>query len=239
VSGGDALAVRVRVELDRFALDVDFTTTHRVTGVFGVSGAGKTTLLETVMGLRRRAAGTVRLGETVWLDTAGRVRVPPERRGVGYVPQDSLLFPHLSVLGNLRAGRGRALRGDGGFHETLETVVRVLELAPLLQRDPATLSGGERQRVALGRALAARPDVLCLDEPLSALDEETHGELINLLRRVHRQTGVTVLHITHNRREALALAQDLIELRDGRCYNGRHPDPRGEKEDLQCHHPGP
>jgi molybdate transport system ATP-binding protein len=223
VSGGEPLAVRVRVALDRFALDVDFTTTHRVTGVFGVSGAGKTTLLETVMGLRRRARGTVRLGETVWLDTARRLRVAPERRGVGYVPQDSLLFPHLSVLGNLRAGRGRALRRDGGFHETLETVVRVLELAPLLQRDPATLSGGERQRVALGRALCSGPRLLLLDEPLASLDAGLRHRVLPFLHRVQAEFAIPILLVSHDPMEVQALCEDLIVLREGRIVGRGAP----------------
>jgi molybdate transport system ATP-binding protein len=142
--------------------------------------------------------------------------VPPERRGVGYVPQDSLLFPHLSVLGNLRAGRGRALRGDGGFHETLETVVRVLELAPLLQRDPATLSGGERQRVALGRALCSGPRLLLLDEPLASLDVGLRHRVLPFLHRVQAEFAIPILLVSHDPMEVQALCEDLIVLREGR-----------------------
>src|SRR5687767_6560243 len=117
------LAVRVKLPLDRFPLEVDFTTTHRVTGIFGISGAGKTTLLETVAGLRRGAHGRVALGDEVWMDTGRRFWLRSEARGVGYVPQDSLLFPHLDVLGNLCAGSRRTLRAGQDFDATLATVV--------------------------------------------------------------------------------------------------------------------
>ncbi len=140
MNSSSPLSVQVRLPLDRFDLDVDFQTTHRVTGIFGVSGSGKTTLLETIAGLRRGAQGIIRLGESVWLDSERRLWLPPERRGGGYVPQDSLLFPHLSVLDNLRAGRKRALREGHDFERTLESVVRVLDIAPLLGRATSALT---------------------------------------------------------------------------------------------------
>lgn len=210
------LSVQVRLPLDRFALEVDFRTTHRVTGVFGVSGSGKTTLLETVAGLRRGAEGRVALGETVWQDSARGVRLPPERRGVGYVPQDSLLFPHLDVLANLRAGRSRALRGGHDFDGVLETVVRVLDLAVLLKRRVSTLSGGERQRVSLGRAICSGPRLLLLDEPLASLDAGLRRRVLPFLHRVQAEFALPILLVSHNPVEVQALCEDLVVLREGK-----------------------
>ncbi|HEX5872094.1 MAG TPA: molybdenum ABC transporter ATP-binding protein [Longimicrobium sp.] len=217
------LHVQVRLPLDRFSLDVDFRTTHRVTGVFGVSGSGKTTLLETVAGLRRGAKGRIRLGATDWLDSARRLRVPPERRHIGYVPQDSLLFPHLDVLGNLHAGRGRALRGGNHVEETLENVVRVLDLAPLLRRPVTTLSGGERQRVALGRALCSGPRLLLLDEPLASLDAGLRRKVLPFLHRVQQEFSLPILLVSHNPVEVQALCEDLVVLREGKIIARGEP----------------
>ena len=214
-AAGEVLAVRVRLPLDRFALEVDFATTHRVTGIFGVSGSGKTTLLEAIAGVRRGARGRISLGGDVWQDDAARVRLAPEHRRVGYVPQDSLLFPHLDVLGNLRAGRGRAVGGGHDFEAVLQSVVRVLDLAPLLRRPVTMLSGGERQRVALGRALCSGPRLLLLDEPMASLDAALRRRVLPFLQRVQAEFDVPMLLVSHNPVEVQALCEDLIVLREG------------------------
>jgi molybdate transport system ATP-binding protein len=226
MTGTPPLSVQVRLPLDRFALDVDFTTTHRVTGVFGVSGSGKTTLLETVAGLRGRASGRVRFGDEVWMDGARRIHVPPEGRGIGYVPQDSLLFPHLDVRGNLRVGHARAQRAGRDFDETFQNVVRVLELQPLLDRNASTLSGGERQRVALGRALCSAPRLLLLDEPLASLDAALRRRVLPFLHRVQAQLALPILLVSHDPVEVQALCDDLVVLRQGRVV------ARGEPRDV-------
>lgn len=223
MTSAPSLSVRVRLPLERFDLDVDFRTTHRVTGVFGVSGSGKTTLLEAIAGLRREVRGEVRLADEVWLDSARGIRLPPERRGVGYVPQDSLLFPHLDVLGNLRAGRGRALRGGHDFEETLGTAVRVLGLEPLLHRAVATLSGGERQRVALGRALCSGPRLLLLDEPLASLDVGLRRRVLPFLHRVQAEFALPMLLVSHDPAEVQALCDDLVVLGEGRVIARGEP----------------
>jgi len=177
--------------------------------LMGRTGCGKTTLLEAACGLRPIERGRIHL---MGKDVTG---MPPGRRGVGLVPQDGALFTTMTVEEQL----GFALRVRR--RPSREIAARAAELAEwlnighLLHRRPHGLSGGERQRVAIGRALSGRPDILCLDEPLSALDEETHGGMLALLQSVHKQTGVTVMHITHNRREARILAQSLLVLRDG------------------------
>ncbi len=219
------LSVQVRLPLDRFSLDVEFQTTHRVTGIFGVSGSGKTTLLETIAGLRQGAKGNIRLGESVWLDSSQRHWLPPDRRGIGYVPQDSLLFPHLDVIGNLRSGRGRAIREGHDFDATLESVVRVLDIKPLLGRAASTLSGGERQRVSLARALCSGPRLLLLDEPMASLDAGLRRKVLPFLNRVQREFALPMLLVSHNPVEVQALCDDLIVLREGRII--ARGEPRG------------
>ncbi len=178
--------------------------------LMGRTGAGKTTLMEAICGLRRVESGKVRIGGR---DVTDEV---PGMRGVGLVPQDGALFGHLTVREHLTF----ALEVRRWTRERMEA--RVEELAGwlgirgLLDRLPPGLSGGEAQRVALGRALSFHPRVLCLDEPLSALDDETRAGACEVLESVRRREGVTVLHITHSRPEAERLADVFLRLREGR-----------------------
>lgn len=177
--------------------------------LMGKTGSGKTSILEAICGLRPIAAGRVRLGDRDVTELA------PGDRGVGYVPQDRALFRTMSVWDNLAFSP--RVRGwtPAAIEERVHEMGRLLGIEPLLGRKPAGLSGGEAQRVALGRALAARPSVLCMDEPLTALDDETREEMIGLLHSVRKATGATVLHITHSREEARRLADKLFVLEAG------------------------
>lgn len=219
----DIFRVHFQVPLDRFDLEVDFTATKRVTGLLGASGSGKTTWLETMAGLRRSARGRIHFGDSLWLDSTGGVNVPPERRDVGYVPQDHLLFPHRTVQHNLESGKRRALAGDRNFEGMLEHVVDVLELGPLLERGVHDLSGGERQRVALGRALCSGPRLLLLDEPLAALDLQLRRRILPFLQRVRDHFDLPMLVVSHNPIELQALCQDLVVLRQGRIVAAGEP----------------
>ncbi len=219
-AAGDELEIAISLPLDRFALEVEVVTRARCTAVFGPSGSGKTSLLESVVGLRP-ASGRIRLGDHVWLDSARRLRLPPERRRVGYVPQEGLLFPHRTVRGNLLAGAARARSAGAGGRGTppsaqLETVCELLELTPLLERRVGTLSGGERQRVALGRALCSAPRLLLLDEPLAALDLPLRRRVLPFLARVREELAVPMLLVSHDPRTVQALADHLVVLRHGR-----------------------
>jgi len=177
--------------------------------LMGKTGCGKSTVLEAVCGLR-----TIQVGRIV-LDDCDATELPPAERRVGYVPQDLALFPTHTVEQHLRFALDlRRWRADE-IAERVAELADLLGIRSLLHRYPRGLSGGESQRVALGRALSFRPRVLLLDEPLSALDEETRDEIIALLRSVQRATGVTVLHVTHNPREAETLADVRFRLRDG------------------------
>jgi molybdate transport system ATP-binding protein len=165
-------------------------------------------LLEVIAGLRL-AIGTLAIDGEPLLDSAAGLRVPPERRRIGYVPQDALLFPHLSVRGNLEFGRNATRRA-------VDEAIGLLELAPLLTRRPATLSGGERQRVALARALAIAPRLLLLDEPLAALDLELKERILPYLLKVRDEARIPFLYVTHQAGEALALAPEALVLEKGR-----------------------
>jgi ABC-type sugar transport system ATPase subunit len=140
----------------------------------------------------------------------------PGERGIGYVPQDGALFPTFKVRDQLGFALHLRRRPPGEINTRVAQLADELSIAHLLDRLPQHLSGGERQRVALGRALAANPKVLLLDEPLSALDEELRDDLAVLLKRVQREHGVTALHITHSRAEAAVLADVVFRLDDGR-----------------------
>src|SRR5947207_2565118 len=177
--------------------------------LMGKTGEGKTTILEAICGLRSVASGRI------VLHGAEVTRLHPADRGVGYVPQDLALFPTMTVRDHLAF----ALRVRRASTELIKCRIHefadLLAIGHLLDRLPWGLSGGESQRVALGRALAFHPQVLLLDEPLSALDEETRHEMYDLLKRVQRQTAVTTLHVTHSKAEARALAQRLLVLQSG------------------------
>ena len=177
--------------------------------LMGKTGCGKTSILEAICGLRPIAAGRVRLGGRDVTDLA------PGDRGVGYVPQDRALFRTMTVRDNLAfSPRVRGWEA-GAIDSRVHEMGTLLGIDHLLDRKPAGLSGGEAQRVALGRALAARPSVLCMDEPLTALDDETREEMIGLLQSVRKATGATVLHVTHSREEARRLADPLFVLDAG------------------------
>ncbi|MEI6861540.1 MAG: ATP-binding cassette domain-containing protein [Verrucomicrobiota bacterium] len=211
----------VRLPLAPFTLQVDTHLDARITGIFGASGAGKTSLLEIIAGLRRPAAGRVMLDDRVLSDTAQSFFIPPERRGVGYVPQDGALFPHLSVRENLLYGHGRATVAPAG--PTLAHVTEVLEIAALVERSVSTLSGGEKQRVALGRALLATPRLLLLDEPLAGLDLPLQERLLSCLARVRDEFRVPMLHVTHAAGEVMALCDEVLVLAGGRVVQRGRP----------------
>ena len=218
---------RVRLPLADFAVDVDVETSARAVGVFGASGAGKTSVLECVAGWRRPASGRIEVNGRVLFDDAARVDVPRADRGVGYVPQDGLLFPHWTVERNLRA----ASRGRGVPEDALATAIEVLELAPLLSRDVATCSGGERQRVALGRALASKPDVLLLDEPLGALDRPLRRRILPYLVAATGAFDVPFLFVSHDATEVQAVCDHVVALERGRVVaQGPPPEVLGAAE---------
>lgn len=185
-----------------------------VTVLFGASGSGKTTILRCIAGLERPDAGHIRFADETWSNAAGKVFLPTRKRRVGLVPQDYALFPHLDVAENVGYGLlgMSATERRQRIGETLEW----LGIAELEKRLPRELSGGQQQRVAVARALAPRPRLLLLDEPLSALDQPTRLRLRRELRGWLRATAVPAILVTHDRQEAAALGDDILVMHDGR-----------------------
>lgn len=204
-----------------FDLKVDARAEGTVIGLFGPSGSGKTSLLDLIAGLRRPAAGAIRLDGTTLTDLAAGVDLPARKRGIGYVPQDLALFPHLTTRRNVLYG----VIGKPIEHPTLtlQHVMQVLELKPLQQRAITTLSGGEQRRVALARALMSRPRLLLLDEPLSGLDDALKDKTLDLLKRVREEFNVPMIYVSHAPEEVTALCDRLIVLEAGRVLRAGTP----------------
>ena len=177
--------------------------------LLGPTGAGKTVFIECLAGLYKPDSGRIYLLDEDITD------LPPEERGMGYVPQDYALFTHMNVYENIAYGLKERRVPRREVKKRVEEIADLLGIGHLLHRRPSTLSGGEQQRVALARALAIRPRVLLLDEPLSALDEVTRDETIAELRRIHEETGTTVVHVCHDFDEMLALADRVGVINDG------------------------
>jgi ABC-type sugar transport system ATPase subunit len=202
----------VSLKAGEFALDrVSMEVPSGSYGVLmGKTGSGKTTILESIIGLRTIDSGCIVLDET---DVTS---LKPAVRGVGYVPQDAALFSTMTVRDQIAFALTIRKVSREVIEKRVTELAELLQIPHLLDRTPKGLSGGERQRVALGRALSFQPRVLCLDEPLSALDDETRAQIVQLLRHVRKHTHVTALHVTHNLEEAKALADCLFRISDGR-----------------------
>jgi ABC-type sugar transport system ATPase subunit len=206
----------ISIRAGGFALnEISFSIPTGAWCVFmGRTGSGKTTILEMICGLRQPSSGRVLLnGRDV---TSQR----PGQRGIGYVPQDRALFQTMTVRENMAFALNLRRWPDEKISARVMELAELLRVTPLLDRFPEKLSGGEAQRVALGRALAAEPAVLCLDEPLSALDDATREEMRAVLRRVREKTRVTTLHVTHHVDDTRDLADAVLLMRDGKVVQG-------------------
>jgi molybdate transport system ATP-binding protein len=208
------LLKKICVPLAPFTLEADVEIRGRVTAIFGPSGAGKTTLLDLVAGLRPADSAFIQVDDQVLTDTSRGVFIPSRHRGIGYVPQDLALFPHLSVRQNLRYGQKSGNEANPSL--TFDRVVETLEIRPLVQRCVTDLSGGEKQRVAIARALLSSPRLLLLDEPLASLDTPLRARIIPYLARIRDEFRVPMLYVTHDRFETLALADEMVVLVHGK-----------------------
>ncbi len=190
------------------ALDAELETRNSAIAVVGPSGSGKSTLLRVLAGVESSATGHLRFDGVTWQDSAAQRFVPAWDRRVGWVPQDALLFPHLSVRQNLAYA--------GASDVQVEEMGALLQVTGLLNRRPRRLSGGEQQRVALGRALLSRPQLLLLDEPFSALDRPLRAVVTDRLRAFCEEHGVPLVLVTHDERDAEALAEERWLVSGGR-----------------------
>jgi ABC-type sugar transport system ATPase subunit len=189
--------------------------------LMGRTGSGKSTLLEAICGLRPVVDGAIRLGDR------DVTRLPAAARDIGYVPQDQVLFSHMTVRRQIALPLEVRRWPQATILPRVAEIAALLGIEPLLARHPAGLSGGEAQRVALARALVFRPEVLLLDEPLTGLDEATRADACEVLADVHRSTGVTVLHVTHDSRESRRLAEVCFLLERGGIARRDEPVPAG------------
>jgi molybdate transport system ATP-binding protein len=210
------MLLRCRIPLATFELDIDATFEASVTSIFGPSGSGKTTLLDAIAGLRRVSAGEIIVnGRTLFSSVRG-INCPPRQRGIGYVPQEGALFPHLSVRKNILFGTRRGQQFGNTAAISMPHVFDVLEIGNLLDRSITQLSGGEAQRVALARAILSHPQLLLLDEPLAALDIGLKERILPYLARVREEFSIPIIYVTHNLTEVLALADWVLMIRQGR-----------------------
>jgi molybdate transport system ATP-binding protein len=184
-----------------------------VTVLFGPSGSGKTTILRCLAGLERPERGAIRFAGRTWFDAASRVFRSPQQRDVGYLFQEYALFPHLSVAGNIGYGL-HGLSAAERRHKVVE-MLDLFGLSCLADRYPHQVSGGQQQRIALARVLVRRPRLLLLDEPLSALEASLREQLRGELRRLLAEFDIPVILVTHDRTEAIALADQVVVLRQG------------------------
>ncbi len=213
---GDVIAAQFGGSLGSFSLDVAFEVPARgITAIYGPSGSGKTTVLRCIAGLTR-LTGRLRVGSEVWQDDSVGIFRRPYERSVGYVFQEASLFPHLSVLQNLRYGARRAVNRAEGSVLQFDNVVDLLGIRSLADRSPAALSGGERQRVAIGRALVSQPRLLLMDEPLSGLDRRARDGILPYLEALHERLAVPILYVSHDIREVARLADVMVVLAEGR-----------------------
>jgi molybdate transport system ATP-binding protein len=222
MSGAGVLSVAALSRQGDFTLDVAFEAGPGITALFGPSGAGKSTVLSLIAGLVRPDRGRIELGTRVLADTERGIMVPPSRRRIGLVFQDAQLFPHLTVRQNIAFGRWFAPSARVPVDE--REVVDALGIGGLLGRRPSKLSGGERQRVALARALLAAPELLLLDEPLAALDDERRGDILGLIEMIRDRLGLPMLYVTHRVDEVRRLASTVVALDRGRVAATGSPD---------------
>lgn len=205
------LEINVKKTLGELRLEADLQIPAQgVTAVFGLSGSGKTSLINMISGLLAPDSGFIRLNGKTLVDTARHINLAPNKRRIGYVFQDARLFPHYRVKGNLVYGMKKKSAVD------FRQVLHLLGIESLLKRYPSTLSGGEKQRVAIGRALLSEPEILLMDEPLSALDLPRKQELLAYLQTLSREIRLPILYITHSLSEIKALAQRIILLDNGK-----------------------
>jgi len=186
--------------------------------VFGRSGAGKTTLLRMIAGLLKPDEGFIEVDGKVWYDSGKNINIPPQKRRVGFVFQDYALFPNMTVEQNIMYGMEKKDR------DLLERLLTLTELQELRNRKPQTLSGGQKQRVALARAVARKPDILLLDEPLSALDIDMRKKLQEELQNIHRTFSLTTFLISHDFSEVFRLSDRVFVMENGKIIKEGKPE---------------
>lgn len=197
----------IQLKQGQFNLDQRFQSDQSVIGLFGASGSGKTTILHSIAGLVTPQAGWIKIKNQTWFDQAQKINLSTQQRRIGLVFQDAQLFPHKNVKQNLLFGFKHIQPQQRQFE--LDYIIELLKLEHLIERMPIKLSGGEKQRVALGRALLYSPQLLLLDEPLSALDAAHKAEIIPFFQRVKQELGIPMLYVSHDKSEIEQLTHEI------------------------------
>jgi len=223
---GETLTARVRKThlgdgAQFFLLDVVIEVPPGITILFGASGAGKSTLLDCIAGLKRPDSGNIAIGGDVMFDSERKLNVPPQRRQMAYVFQHLALFPHMTVEGNV--AYGLPSRAEQTKTARVTEILQMFHVEKLRMRKPREISGGEKQRVALARSLVTDPRVLLLDEPLTGLDAELKGSIIDDLRAWNTVHRIPVLYVTHSREEVDGLGERMIAIEHGKTVSEGTP----------------
>ncbi|MFZ3102202.1 MAG: ATP-binding cassette domain-containing protein [Desulfitobacteriaceae bacterium] len=209
------IKARFNKRLPSFELQIDITLNNGILAVVGPSGAGKTTLLQCIVGLQKPSVGEIKIGNRLIFSVEQGINLPARNRRIGYVFQDYALFPHMNVEKNVIYGMSKE---NNTPHKILSvsSVLTMLKIDHLRKRYPREISGGEKQRVALARALMTRPELLLLDEPLSALDQDTRRTLQQELLKLQRQWQIPIILVTHDTIEAELLGDQIIRITCGK-----------------------
>lgn len=207
-----SLALDISLVFSGFSFSFkDVISLNGILGLYGHSGSGKSTLLRIISGIERNAKGKITINNETLQDSRNDIFVAPEKRRIGLIFQDSRLFPHLSVIGNLQFAKKRCKTNK----LTIEKVIELTHLEPIKHQAVTVLSGGERQRVSLARALLAEPSILLLDEPFSALDKSSKSHMLSILKNVQRQLNMPMIYVSHSLTELQFIADDLIRVSNG------------------------
>ena len=209
---------RLKGSSNEFLLDVDIHIKNgEFISLFGKSGSGKTTLLRMIAGLTQADEGFIKVNNKLWFSSAEKVNIPPQKRKVGFVFQDYALFPNMTVKENIEFAM------EYRDEEFLEELLEITELKELKDRKPNSLSGGQKQRVALARAVARKPEILLLDEPLSALDYETRLKLQEEIEKIHHRFNLTTILVSHDFSEIFRLSDRVFVISEGKILKQGKP----------------
>lgn len=208
------LQVKKKLGFDHHSFDLDINLTIKqgeLMGISGPSGSGKTTLLRIIAGLERKVQGYISYGNNCWFNSEKKIFLPPQKRSAGLVFQDYVVFPNMSVKQNLQFALEN--KQDSSY---LDQIIAVMQLENILQQYPQTLSGGQKQRVALARALVRKPEILLLDEPLSAVDSQMRNQLQDFILGLHKQFELTTVLVSHDKEEIRRMSDRIIHIQEGK-----------------------
>lgn len=209
----DILDVDIQKKLEFFELDIKFTVGNGLLAIQGMSGSGKTTILNCISGIKTADKGHIRLNNKILFSSNDNINMKIKDRNVGYVFQNYALFPHMTVKENILFGVNKKYTD---YEKELSYISDMMKIRHLMDKYPSEISGGEKQRVAFARAMIIRPDILLLDEPFSALDEDLKEDIYKDLLNIKKSQNIPIILITHNKNEAKILADKIIYIHNGK-----------------------